>query len=78
MAFAQTHLVSELQTYKMMDARDKAEEKLRRSEAESHKMAKHMEDLYRIIADQKILETTISDKVTELETHQRENQDNLT
>ena len=86
MAFAQTHLVSmlrqvresELQTYKMMDARDKAEEKLRRSEAERRKMAKQMEDLYRIIADRKILETTVSDKVTELETRQRENQDNLT
>ena len=62
----------------MMDARDKAEEKLRRSEAERRKMAKQMEDLYRIIADRKILETTISDKVTELETRQRENQDNLT
>ncbi|KAG2655245.1 hypothetical protein PVAP13_1NG542301 [Panicum virgatum] len=86
MAFAQTYLVSilrqvrksELQTYKMMDARDKAEEKLRWSEAERRKMAKQMEDLLRIIADRKILETTISDKVTELETHQRENQDNLT
>ena len=37
-----------------------------------------MEDLYRIIADRKILETTVSDKVTEVETRQRENQDNLT
>ena len=86
MAFAQTHLVSmlrqvyesELQTYKMMDARDKAEEKLRWSEAERRKMAKQMEDLLLIIADRKILETTVSDKVTELETRQRENQDNLT
>ena len=86
MAFAQTHLVSmlrqvresELQTYKMMDARDKAEEKLRRSEVKRRKMAKQMEDLYQIIADRKILETTVSDKVTELETRQRENQDNLT
>ena len=77
MAFAQTHLVSmirqvresELQTYKMMDARDRAEEKLRRSEAERRKMAKQMEDLYRIIADRKILESTVSDKVIELETH---------
>ena len=81
MAFAQTYLVlmlrqvreSELQTYKMMDTRDKAEEKLRRSEAERRKMAKQMEDLYRIIADRKILETTVSDKVIELGTHQREN-----
>ena len=61
-----------------MDARDKAEEKLRRSEAERRRMAKQMEDLYRIIADRKILETTVSDKVTELEIRQRENQDNLT
>jgi len=62
----------------MMDARDKAEEKLRWSEAERRKMAKQMEGLYWIIADRKILETTVSDKVTELETRQRENQDNLT
>jgi hypothetical protein len=41
-------------------------------------MAKQMEDLHRVITNRKILETTISDKVTELETHQRENQDNLT
>ena len=41
-------------------------------------MAKQMEDLYRIIDYRKILETTVSDKVTELETRQRENQDNLT
>ena len=62
----------------MMDARDKAEEKLRRSEAERRKMAKQMEDLHRIITDRRILETTVNDKVTEMETCQRENQDNLT
>ena len=41
-------------------------------------MAKQMEDLHRVITNRKILETTISDKITELETRQRENQDNLT
>ena len=86
LTYAQVQLVSmlcqvrdsELQTYQMMDARDKAEEKLRRSEAKRRKMAKQMEDLHGIITDRKILETTVSDKVTELETRQRENQDNLT
>jgi hypothetical protein len=52
----------------MMDARDKAEEKLRRSEAEHRKMAKQMEDHHRIITDRMILETSVSDKVTEMRT----------
>ena len=37
-----------------------------------------MDDLHMIIANREYLESTVSDKVTELETWQKENQSNLT
>ena len=54
-------------------ARVEAKKKLRRSEAERRSMEKQMEDLHKIIADREYLESTVADKVTELETRQEEN-----
>ena len=55
-----------------------AEKKLHKSEAERRSMEKQMDDFHMIITDREYLESIVTDKVTELETHQRENQNNIT